>query len=325
MGILSTSVKQESDPTLDAVRKAIEAGEDDMARKPRSYLGASSIGQPCHRRIWLGFRWSVFRKIEAKGSLAINDGHRGEDVMADLLRRVPGITLWTTDPHSDDNTKQIGFLDAHFGGNLDGVINGLLQAPKTPHVWENKVCNEKKLAALSKFKADLGEKAALKAWDVVYYAQAQVYMKALGLTRHYMTVCAPGVRDFISVRTDYEAIEAERYWALAHSLSVTDTSPIKLSENPTWFECKFCDFHGICHAKEFPNRNCRTCASSTALPDGTWRCELLSKPLLPEDQMKGCNKHRYNPSMLSGRKPVDFNEETMEVTYDDGFIDKDQP
>ena len=159
-------------------------------------------------------------------------------------------------------------------------------------------------------------------WDETYYAQAQIYMHYIGLTRHYLTCCAPGVRDFISVRTDYDPVYATRLVDKAHRLSLEEYAPPRISEAPTFFGCKWCDHHSKCHGKELPQVNCRTCASVTPKPDGTWVCEMQGDLVLTYDmQLRGCAKHRYNPRMLSGRKAVDYNEQTHEVIYDDGFID----
>jgi hypothetical protein len=98
--------------------------------------GASAIGHPCDRKLWYGFRWASRRSIDT----AIADGHRGEKTMAERLRLVPGIQLWTVDPESGG---QISVVDhsGHFCGNLDGIILGLLQAPEI-WLWEHKVVND---------------------------------------------------------------------------------------------------------------------------------------------------------------------------------------
>ena len=177
------------DPTLAALDAALEAASGEA---PRPHLGASQIGDPCSRKLWYGFRWALRRSIPAASLRKINDGHRGEQVLIDLLRQVRGLELYTDDPEQPG--QQIGFslIGGHFCGHLDGIIVGLYQSPKTPHVWEAKVCNEAKVRKLDKLKAEKGEKQALEAWDEVYFAQAQIYMGALKLTRHYLTAATPG-------------------------------------------------------------------------------------------------------------------------------------
>ncbi len=287
---------QVSDPTLIALDVAMEATSN---AAPRPYLGASQIGQSCKRQLWYSFHWAMPRFISAAGLRRINDGFRGEDVLIHLLRAIPGIELWTVD---EDTGKQIGIEDlgGQFRGHVDGIIQGILQSPKTPHVWEAKVCNEAKVRKLEKLKLEKGEKFALEAWDSVYYAQAQIYMHYLQLPRHYLTVATPGVRDIVSCRTEYSKTAATALIAKAAEIITANRPPLKLSENPAWYECKFCDYHSLCHGASMPSVNCRTCAHSTAHLDESkqWTCDLHNRVLSVNEQRKGCPNHAYHPDLL---------------------------
>lgn len=303
------------DPTLAALDAALEAASSEA---PRPYLGASQIGDPCARKLWYGFRWAGRRAIPASGLRRINDGHRGEQVMIDLLRAVEGITLWTEDPEQPGH--QIGFQSAggHFRGNLDGIIQGLLQAPKTPHVWENKVCNEGKFRKLEKLKAEKGEKQALEAWDEIYFAQAQIYMHFMEITRHYLTVATPGVRDIVSCRTNYQPKVAKGLISKAHRIITANRPPLKISENPGWYQCKLCDFHSFCHSLELPVKSCRTCAHSTAHIDeeSPWTCDLHRQVIGIEEQRQGCDHYAIHPDFLtSSVDAVSANGQTGAITY----------
>ena len=302
-------------PTITALKASYKDFQDRAGKIPRPHLGASVIGDTCQRKIFYSFRWATPRLIEFKGHAAINDGHRGEIIVAEMLRATPNIQLWTVDP--SDPQKQIGFLDRHFGGSLDGVIKGLQEAPVTPHVWENKVVNETKFKKLDALRLS-DEKSALENWDENYYGQAQVLMKHLHLSRHFLTVATPGVRDIISVRTDYNPVVAERLTAVAHKLSTDDDAPPRISARADWYECKFCNHSDVCHNGAHPQRNCRTCARVTPMADGTWVCSIQSKTLTFDDQVKGCENHRFNPSML--KDEFEKLEDDM-VFYKSGFVD----
>jgi len=56
--------------------------------------------------------------------------------------RAIGCTVWAVDPETG---KQIRFTacDGHFALSLDGVIEGLPDAPKTPHTFEAKTMNDR--------------------------------------------------------------------------------------------------------------------------------------------------------------------------------------
>jgi len=286
------------DPTLQALRGALEARA--QAEQARPYLGMSGIGQACERQLWYGFRWAARERMGADSIMRINDGHRSEDVMADYLRLAPGIRLLTRDPRTG---QQFGFVDlgGHFRGHADGMISGLHQAPTTLHVWEAKATNDKKVAQLSKAKADKGEKQALKAWDPVYHAQAILYMAYSETTRHYLTCSSPGVRSIESLRTDADLDEARRLRAKAERV-ITAAEPLPgISNDPSWYECKWCPAHAVCHTNALPAVTCRTCAHATPEMDGDgrWSCALHGHDLSVEAQRQACDGHRYIPALLS--------------------------
>lgn len=313
---MATDLPDFEDLTLKALNEIlVQEGNAEPAR-PR--LGASGVGHPCERKSWLQFRWAMERHIEAKGVRAIRSGHRGEAEMIEDIRKLEakGVKLWEVDP---DTGRQIGFEDlgGHFGGSCDGVIEGLLQSPKTPHVWESKVTNEKKFELLKKTKLERGEKQALFHWDPVFYAQAQLYMHYLQLERHWLTCSTPGLRDVVSVRTDYDFEFAMRMQVKAARIIFSARPPAKLSEDPSWYECKLCDFHDLCHGQSFATVNCRTCMHSTALTaeqGGGWRCEKFAKPLVEDEQREGCSAHLYHPDLVPGTM-VEAAEDERSITY----------
>lgn len=242
-GSVGTMGGWSADPTIAAMHTAIEQRE--AATPPRAYLGASGIGDSCERKLWYGVQGYKREPIKWQGLYAIEDGHRTEDLIAARLRMVPGVELWT---HRPDGS-QYGFSDfgGRFRGHIDGVIKGLIQSPKTPHIWENKAVNEKKFSLLSRCIAEKGEKNALKKWDAIYYAQAVVYMHYFNLTRHYLTVTTPGGRNIISCRTEENKEYAQALRSKAERILEAQEPPARVSENPSWFECKWCNFYEVCH------------------------------------------------------------------------------
>jgi hypothetical protein len=275
-----------TDPTLEAAMRALEAREGKRGHSRR--VGASAVGHECVRRGWYSFRWASESKMDARGLMTVNDGHRGEIVMAELLNGVEGVTLWTEDPENPGQQISFELVAGHFVGKLDGVILGLLQAPKTPHVWEAKVVNEKKFTKLKKDIERFGEKNALEQWDAVYFAQAQMYMRGMKLDRHYLTVASPGVREIVSVRTEYQPGRAEMYEGRAESIVFSSGIPSKISNDPAFFGCKWCDHADVCHGGAAPLRNCRTCRWASPLPGGVWGCNMHEKELSYEEQAVGC-------------------------------------
>lgn len=300
------------DPTLAAIDR--EAERRAALETPRPYLGASIIGTECERRLWYGFRWAAVEQFGAATLYRFEDGHRTEDLLAARLRMVPGIELHTLDP---DSGRQFAVSDfgGHFRGHLDGAVRGILQAPQTWHVWEAKACNDKKLDDLGKLKGELGEKAALAKWDAVYHAQAIVYMEYTGMTRHYLTASSPGGRVMDSVRTNADPLAAAQLKAKAERVIFGAEPRPKLSEDPAWYQCKWCPAQEVCHGGKLPPTSCRTCAHATPERDGTWSCTLLLKTLEVPEQRKGCPQHRYIPALVTFATPTDADPAANWIEY----------
>lgn len=285
------------DPTLLAIDAALESTQE---QRVRSYLGASAIGDPCDRKLWLNFRWVKRGLIKASGLRRIKDGHRGEKVVADLLRMVPGLDLSTEKEPGVQHSFEA--LSGHFRGNCDGLLMGLLQDPTTLYMWECKIVNEAKFKKLESLKLK-NPSEALKNWDIVYYAQAQIYMHFFDAKKHYLTVGSPGVRDLTSAVTEYDKGEAEKYIERAKRIIFSPRPFLKISNDAAWHECKICSFHSMCHEQDMPrNKNCRTCLHSTPLKTGGWKCELHSKDLDADAQEKGCESHLFVPDLIPGEQ-----------------------
>jgi hypothetical protein len=232
-----------TDPTLDAIDRLAE--DKAAAEPPRDYLGASIIGEECDRKLWYSFNNAPRKQFDANTLRRFEDGHRTESLVIQRLRSVPGIELW--DRHADGG--QIGgkLFNGKFGWHVDGVILGLLQAPKTPHVLEVKCSGEKKFKEFKGAVDAMGEKAALAKWNSVYYAQAIVYTYLLDLDRHYTVVASAGGREMASCRTEANHDMAKALLAKAERIIGSPQAPTRLSEKPEWFACKWCDFRKVCH------------------------------------------------------------------------------
>ena len=237
-------IPNKPDPTLEAMKAAYLA-EVSQKRVKRSYLGASLIGHDCSRHIWYSYKnydgdeqmWG------AKGHFSAESGHWAESVTADRLRLIPGLQLWT---HKEDG-YQYGWkaMGGEFRGHVDGVIQGLLQAPKAFHIWEHKDKDHKYFTEFCNLKVSKGEKKTLEAWDKQYYVQAQINMHYLEIDRHYLTVSLAGARAYESVRTEYNGEFAEQYVDRAAKIIESKSPPPRISEKPDFFKCKLCKFREV--------------------------------------------------------------------------------
>lgn len=225
-----------ADPTLDAVNAALEAEQKPYVSKN---IGFGEIGHECSRYLWYKINTDEPEIFNSNTLRIFNSGHVAESRMAADLRKVKGITLYTHDPERDNKQYKFDFLDGRLTGRLDGVIVGLLQAPKTPHVWEHKEVNEKKFKELQKI-------GTIKGWDEKYNAQAHLGMYGADIDRHYLTVSHSGVRAVTSVRTELNKDYAKGLIQKAERIINAKTPPEKIG-GPDWFACKFCRFYDKCH------------------------------------------------------------------------------
>lgn len=294
------ALPQIADPTLDLADRALEQNQE---RRKRKYLGMSAIGRPCARETWYSFRWAAQNSFDAATIKRFDDGHATETVVVSRLKAVPEIELHDT----DEDGEQWGFKDfgGHFSGHMDGVVLGLVQAPKTWHVFEAKA--SEKYTDLDKAKKKVGEKHALAEWNATYYAQAVLYMDYAGLDRHYLVCASPGARRWTSCRTDADPAFALVLKNKAESIIFSDRAPERIGSQDS-FACRFCDVSALCHGSVIlAERNCRTCMHVTPTRDGEWRCDNtvsvhIGQPLTIEEQERGCVSHRYLPDLVPGEQ-----------------------
>lgn len=230
------AIPERSDPTIDAVNASIEDGQSPRASKN---IGFGEIGHECSRYLWYKINLDEAEVFSADTLRIFRNGHADESSMSEDLRRVEGIELYTHDPERENKQYKYDLLGGRLTGRLDGVIVGLKQSPKTPHIWEHKSVNDKKFDALVK-------EPDLKEWNSVYYSQAQINMYAAGLDRHYMTVSTPGLRRVTSVRTELNKEHAMGLVDKAKRIIDAKTEPERIG-GKTWYACKYCRFFERCH------------------------------------------------------------------------------
>lgn len=239
------------DPTLAAMERAVEALQ--KGQQDRDYLGASLIGEPCARKIWYNYNKFPRRPSSFIGLVASECGHWSEAITAERLRMVKGIELHTHDP----NGNQYGWVAAggKMRGHFDGLIRGLIQAPKAIHIWEHKDKDHKKFSDFQNKKQQYGEKETLKKWNELYYAQAQMNMHfarigGIQVDRHYMTVSYAGGRKYDSCRTNYDPAFADELVNKALTIIEARSAPAPISDKPDFYLCRFCDFRDLCHGNQ---------------------------------------------------------------------------
>lgn len=278
----------------------------------RSHLGASLIGHACERALWMTFRWVAAEKFSGRMLRLFEYGQQAEPRLNAELRAI-GVTVYDLDENG--NQWRVAAVGGHFGGSMDGAVLGLPEAPTTWHVLEEKTHNAKSFKEL--------ETKGVKLAKPLHFFQMQTYMGLTGMTRaFYLAECKDNSALYCE-RLEADALAFAQVMARAERVITASGPPSKLSEDPAWFECKFCKFHAVCHVNAAPEVNCRTCAHSTPTMagDGEWSCSQPPKPVVIPitTQRTGCNRHLYIPPLLERiGQPADSDDDGIKYLTKNG-------
>ncbi len=240
---------------------------------PRPYLGMSSIGTACMRKLWYGFRWARATEHTARTERIFQVGHFYEEEMIKDLKSV-GVKFI-------DSQTEYSDVTGHFKGHSDGLIIGVSEAPKSKHIFEAKTHNDKSFKSVKK---DGVEKS-----KPLHYAQCQIYMKYQKVKRAYYMAYNKNTSEYYCERIYYDANYADDLERKAHGIILSENPPEKEFAK-TWYECKWCNYYDICHNSDRDIRKtCRTCQHIDILNDGKWSCAKLDRELSYDQQLRGCD------------------------------------
>lgn len=262
---------------------AAQTAEQDF----RKHLGGSIIGRSCWRQIWFAFRWAFREESEGRMLRLWHHGQREENVFVDLLRRI-GTTVWT---HNEVTGKQftVSAHGSHFGGSVDAVATNLPDLGSTPVLCEFKTHNLKSYTKL------ISE--GLENSKPEHYKQCQIYMHLLGLKKClYLAVCKDDHKLFAYL-FNYDKTVGDQMIEKSEHIIFGKGMPHRISETPSWWECRFCPMSKVCHKHAPALVNCRTCQHSKPLREGGWSCSLNREEIGTQPKV-GCQLHEYLPELV---------------------------
>ena len=215
-------------------------------QKKRDYLGVSSIGDECLRKVQLQYEGKE-AEFSASTLRTFDIGHCLEDLMAEWLR-IAGFDLKT----KNENGEQFGFSTAEgrIKGHVDGIIhsfpeelekNGL----RSQTLWECKTLNQKSWQETAK--------KGLMLTKPIYFAQVQLYMAYLGLEQCLFTALNKDSSELYFELIPFDSEAAQKYSDRAVQIiqaSKNNEQMPCISADPSFFKCKMCGFRNVCRAKE---------------------------------------------------------------------------
>lgn len=295
------------EPIHSTVAQIYQAYESDADNGNRPHLGASLIGHACERYLWHTFRWVDSKKFDGRMLRLFKAGNDFEPRIVAELRRI-GVEVHDID--GSGKQWRVSSIGGHFGGSMDGAARGFAEAPKTWCVVEFKTHNAKSFAGLLK--------EGVQKSKPQHYAQMTIYMGETGMDRAMYIAENKDTSELYCEWIHFDPVEYAKLKARAERVIRAAEPPLKISEDPSWYVCKMCDFHEHCHGEAAPAVNCRTCAHSTPEMDGDarWSCTQHEADPTIDAQRQACSSHRYIPILLER-----FAKQTDYVNGDVMYVD----
>lgn len=263
------------------IARRIDAFYEGQQDKTRFHMGASGLGEECDRKMWLGFRWVMRENFPGR---VLRLFERGQNEEAQIVKWLRGIGV---SMHSTEEDQVFIDLGCHVGGSIDGIGNYEGQE----FIVEMKTHSKKSFEDL--------KKKGVKASKYMHYVQMQTYMHGTGTgLALYFSVC----KDNDEIYTEWVEFDpecAEKYIERGQRIATQDELPPPISDDPTWWKCRFCNFHGFCHGDDIvEKKSCRTCAHASSLEDGTWYCEKHHGDIQEKFQLEGCKQFELHDHLI---------------------------
>jgi hypothetical protein len=307
---LTSMIRMRALAALPEFKKTIEdlifdAYYADQYAGGRSHMGASGIGRPCEREVWLGFRHVITIRFKGRTLRLFKTGDFEEPRMVSDLRRI-GCTVLDVDPDTG-RQWQVRDQTGHFGGSMDGIVKGgPLPSPEW-HLVEFKTHNA---ASFRKLQREGVEKSKPE-----HYDQMQSYMHLGDLPAALYMAKNKDNDDLYTEIVERNEKAGERILKKAKRLVEMPAPPDRPFSLVKGSPCNWCDFQGFCYDGQWPERNCRTCLHSTPVEDGKWTCSREGDPIeiTPDTCCEGGKLHRYIPELVPGEQ-VDI--EGINIVYE---------
>lgn len=244
----------------------------------RNHLGISEIGKPCSRQVFYKFRWMFLENFDGRMRRLFARGHREEEKFINYLEGI-GCKVYRFD--SQGKQFKVSGVMGHYGGSCDGVVLTPWY-PGLPFLGEFKTHNNK---SFNNYVTKGLKKAKPEHWD-----QSCGYGEKLKI-KH--AIYFPENKDDDNIIPEVVELDWNRANQLekkASEIILAREPPPRISDNPAYYECKFCAASGLCHRGEMPLKNCRSCKNSRPTNDATWTCGLYDRIIPIEIIPKGCDQ-----------------------------------
>ena len=213
----------------------------------RDYLGASSLGEPCARKLQYQYLAITPDKATMFSGATLRifaRGHTMEAMMLDWLRSA-GFIVQTAS--SDQQKLGFSVADDRIQGHADGVIVDDTLAENHdsyPMLWENKALGHRAWRTLAN--------KSIAVAKPIYASQVALYQAYLGLDKNPALFTAINA-DTMEIYSEYVPFNAElaqqmsdRAVMILRACEAQEWLP-PLSHDPCYYRCKTCPWQQRCH------------------------------------------------------------------------------
>lgn len=194
----------------------------------RDYIGASSIGHDCWRKIWYEFNGYEGLPIDPKIRRTFHIGHALEEKVKEWLKDA-GIFVY----------NYLGPLKSESVPELSGHEDAVLRHTGTDYIVEVKTAKD------SSYRTFVTK--GLELWNPQYYYQLQTYMGMSEVYRSYIIVLNKDTSEISDEYVEFNKKDYEKMEEKARIIASAKTPPPKVNSSPIWYQCKMCKFNKECH------------------------------------------------------------------------------
>lgn len=244
-------------------------------------LGASYLGGPCDRALWLTFRRALPRPVDGELGRRLDLGSVMEKAVAEELAAELG-SHWNPKP---------GVLSV-MGGFVVSILDGVADIDGQRYIVEVK--------APSKRKFDQIAMHGIEAAENRYRAQIQT---SLAIASRQWPEPPAGCLAIVSCadtgELHVEVVEHDpevstQYGRRAVAIMEARDMPAGVSDDPDYHACMDCHFADLCFGGKEARKECRTCKHlAIDVHEGGFSCPAVRGPVPDPLMGECCPKHEY--------------------------------
>lgn len=191
--------------------------------------------------------------------------------------------------------KQFGFsaLWGHFSGSMDGLATGVPYSKLiVPDLRDDEeILVEFKTHGEKSFVRLLEAKGGVREAKPEHYYQMVTYMEQKGLRLALYSAVNKNDDALYYEWVLPDVAGANEMMLKAQALLTAKIIPARISNNASYWKCRFCDHRLTCHMGDKLQLNCRTCKHSQPVDNAEWRCHKWNAIIPFDAQLKGCQAH----------------------------------